>query len=277
MVELVTTTIAANFLLSTMIANVCLGLFSGFLAGLFGIGGGMVIVPILFLLFTAQGLPADLVMIMAVATSLAIIILTATASVFAHHRLGSVMWGKVLQLTPGILVGALLGGSIADAIRSDYLRWLYVIFLLFVGIQMALDSKPKPGTTNDSRLLDVLVAIVIGLLSALVGIGGGTLTVPYLVHCRYPMRNAVATASACGLFIAVASTISYVLLGMKAARLPELCLGYVYLPAFFGVGLGSIITAPLGAKLAHKLPAQQLKRYFAILIFLMVIKIIGEN
>lgn len=248
-------------------------MFSGVLAGLFGIGGGMVIVPVLVFLFTAHGLPTDLVMIMAIATSLATIILTASSSVLAHHRLGSVLWDKVFRLAPGIMLGAILGAVVADYIHAELLRIIFIVFLLYVGTQMALETKLKTGEANYSKLIDFWVAGAIGLISSLVGIGGGTLTVPYLAHCRYPMRNAVASASACGLPIAVAGTLSYMVLGMNAANLPAWSFGYVYLPAFFGVSLGSIFTAPIGANLAHKLPAQQLKRYFSVLIFILAIKL----
>ena len=260
-------------MISIIIASLLLGMFSGVLAGLFGIGGGIVIVPVLVFLFTAHNLPADLIMVMAIATSLASIILTATSSVLAHHRLGSVLWEKVFALAPGIILGAMLGAVVADSINAGLLRFIFIAFLLYVGTQMALGSKPKAGTANYSKSVDFLVAGIIGILSALVGIGGGTLTVPYLAHCRFPMRNAVAIASACGLPIAVASTISYMVLGMKAGNLPAWSLGYVYLPAFFGVGLGSVFTAPIGAKLANKLPAHHLKRYFSVLIFIMAIKL----
>jgi uncharacterized protein len=255
------------------IASLLLGMLSGVLAGLFGIGGGMVIVPVLVFLFTAHELPSDLVMIMAIATSLASIIFTATSSVIAHHRLGSVLWDKVYRLTPGIIVGAVLGAVVADYIHGGVLRMIFIIFLLFVGTQMALEAKPRVGAANYSKLIDFGVAGAIGLFSALVGIGGGTLTVPYLARCRYPMRNAVAIASACGLPIAITSTISYMVLGMDAPDLPSGSFGYVYLPAFLGIVIGSIFTAPIGAKLAHRLPAKRLKRYFSVLIFILAIKL----
>ena len=255
------------------LASILLGLVTGLLAGLFGIGGGLVIVPVLVILFTAQGFPADLVMIMAVASSLAAINLTAISSITAHHRLGSLLWSKVFRLTPSIMIGAALGAVLAKQISADYLRLILVIFLLYVGTQMALQIKPKAGNVVQSKSLDGLVGVVIGLLSAIVGIGGGTLTVPYIVHGQLSMRQAVAIASACGLPIAIVGTISYVLLGWHDARLPELSLGYVYLPAFLGVSLSSIFTAPIGAKLAHRLPAATLKRYFSILLFIMAAKL----
>ena len=254
--------------------SVILGMVSGLLAGLFGIGGGIVIVPVLVLLFTMYGMASDLVMIMSVATSLATIIVTSMASMLAHHRLGSVMWRKVLRLAPGIMIGATLGAVVANHIDADVLRYIFIVFLLYVGVQMAFQIMPEPGAVKESKVLDFIVANLIGLMSSIVGIGGGTLTVPYLVRCRYAMRNAVAISSACGLPIAVAGTISYAALGWNQVQLPGWSLGYVYLPAFLGISLGSSLTAPIGAKLAHRLPAQKLKRYFSILIFLMAVKLV---
>lgn len=255
------------------LASIVLGMVAGLLAGLFGIGGGLVIVPVLVVLFSIQKFPAELVMLMSVATSLATIILTAISSVWAHHRLGSVVWFKVFRLSPGIMIGAAVGAVVAKHISADALRYILVIFLLYVGTQMALQINPKSGVVKQSRALDYTVAVLIGLLSSIVGIGGGTLTVPYLVHGQMLMRNAVAVSSACGLPIAAAGTVSYMLLGRNVPYLPEWSLGYVYLPAFLGVGVSSIFTAPIGAKLAHRLPAKSLKRYFSLLLFAMAAKL----
>ena len=257
-----------------MLVSSVLGIVSGLLAGLFGIGGGLVIVPVLAVLFKAHGFSADLIMIMAVATSLAVISFTAVSSVWAHHRLGSVIWPKVLRLVPGIIVGSAVGAMVAKQISAEGLRIFLVVFLLYVSIQMALEITPKAGLLKQSRLLDFFVAIIIGLLSAIVGIGGGTLTVPYLVRGQMLMRNAVAVSSACGLPIAVAGTTSYILLGLSVGNLPEGSIGYIYLPAFLATGLTSILTAPLGAKLAHRLPAKKLKRYFSLLLFVMAAKLV---
>ena len=260
-------------MIEILLVSILLGIVTGLLAGLFGIGGGLVIVPTLAILFRAQGVPAELVMLMAVATSLATIILTAIASVSAHHRLGSVVWAKVYSLSPGIMVGAMLGAVVAKHISADALRYILVVFLLYVAIQMAFQVKPKPDRIKQSKALDFLAANIIGLLSSIVGIGGGTLTVPYLISGQMLMRNAVAVASACGLPIAVSGTISYAILGWNALDLPEWSLGYVYLPVFFGTGLSSLVTAPIGAKLAHTLPAAKLKRYFSLLLFVMAAKL----
>ncbi|MGR9053424.1 MAG: sulfite exporter TauE/SafE family protein, partial [Gammaproteobacteria bacterium] len=210
------------------------GALAGLLAGLFGIGGGVVLVPILALLFAAHGFPSENIMIMAVATSLATIVITSSASILAHHRLGSLVWRKVFRLAPGIMLGSALGAAAADSISADVLRHIFAAYLCWVGVQMALQIAPAEGSKRSANL-DWPVAIGIGILSALLGIGGGTLTVPYLVKCRYPMRNAVAISSACGLPIAVAGTVSYALLGRAQVGLPEGSLGYVYLPAFVGI------------------------------------------
>jgi len=260
-------------MIELVLASILLGMAAGFLAGLFGIGGGLIMVPVLVMLFSAQGFPTHLVMIMSIATSLATIIFTSVSSLLMHHRLGAVMWPKVFRLAPGIMIGAGIGAVIADRIEADLLRLIFTGYLLYVGTHMAIQSRPKPGRSQSSGLLDFVVAVVIGLMSSLVGIGGGTLTVPYLVHFQTPMRNAVAVASACGLPIAVAGTVSYAVLGRNSLQLPEWSLGYVYLPAFSGILLSSIFTAPIGARLANRLPAQQLKRYFSLLIFAMAVKL----
>lgn len=260
-------------MLSIFLASLVLGLVAGLLAGMFGIGGGLVIVPVLAFVFKAQGFPPDMILLMAVATSLATIALTAIASVRAHHRLGAVLWPKVWRLSPMIMVGAAVGAVLAKQLPADSLRMVLVVFLCYVGIQMALQSKPKPGRGNPPLWLDSGAATLIGLMSAVVGIGGGTLTVPYLVYGQLPMRNAVAISSACGLPIALAGTASYAALGWDASFLPEGFLGYVSVPAFLGVGLTSMLTAPLGAKLAHRLPAAQLKRYFSVLLWVMAAKL----
>jgi uncharacterized membrane protein YfcA len=255
-------------------ASMMLGAVAGLFAGLFGIGGGLIMVPVLAMLFAAQGFATENVMIMSVATSLATIILTAIASVIAHHRLGAVIWPKVYRLVPGIMVGSALGAVIADRISGELLRYIFIVYLLYAALQLALQRKPNPGRTSSPLLLDYVAALVIGGLSAIIGIGGGTLTVPYLVHFQTPIRNAVAVSSACGLPIALAGTASYVWLGWQAPLLPEWSLGYIYLPSFAGIVLTSVMTAPIGAKLAGVIPAQKLKRYFALLLLIIAAKMI---
>lgn len=261
-------------MVENFLGSILLGAAAGLMAGLFGIGGGLIIVPILAVLFASQGFPEELVMIMSVATSLATIVFTSVSSVLAHHRLRAVLWDKVLVLGPGIMVGAAAGAVIADHVSGTVLRFIFIIYLLCVGLQMALQLKPEPGQQQPSKGLDLGAAGLIGLLSSLLGIGGGTLIVPFLVHFQTPMRNAVAIASACGLPIAVVGTIGYAILGRDALQLPDWSLGYIYVPSFLGIVLTSTYTAPIGAKLAHKLPAEELKRYFSLLLFVMAAKLI---
>lgn len=251
-----------------------LGACAGLLSGLFGIGGGIILVPFLAWLFAAQGGPADTVMLMAVATSLATIIFTALSSVSAHHRMAAVLWPIVYRLVPGIVLGSAVGALLADRMPAEMLQTVFAGYLLIVALQMGLQIQPKPDKVKFSNRLMFTAGGLIGTLSSLLGIGGGTLTVPFLTKCRIPMRNAVAISSACGLPIAVAGTISYVGLGWQASPLPKGCLGFIYLPAFVGIVASSVVFAPLGAKLAHHLPTQRLKRLFSLFLVTVACKMV---
>ncbi len=259
-------------MIEIFLMSLLLGAVAGVLAGLFGLGGGLVIVPVLVWMFDWQHFNPDLRMIMAVATSLATIVPTAMASVKAHHQLGAVIWCKFLRLFPGIVVGAVFGAMFADKISADSLRWLFIAYLCYVGSSMALQLKPVLVLKKQEAWQDYIASTLIGGISSLLGIGGGTLTVPYLVGQKLQMKNAVAVSSACGLPIALAGAFSYALLGWNVAGLPDGSVGYVYVPAFLGVVSLSVLTAPYGAKLAHHLPAQELKRYFSIMLFILAVK-----
>ncbi|KAF3982415.1 MAG: sulfite exporter TauE/SafE family protein [Methylococcales symbiont of Hymedesmia sp. n. MRB-2018] len=259
-----------EFFLLTML----LGAIAGLLAGLFGLGGGVIIVPALLWLFTEQQFQQQEVMIMAVATSLASIILTSISSLISHHKLGNIIWAKVFKLTPGILLGSAMGAKLTDWITADNLKWFFVSYLVYFGLRMAYQSSSKSSGRKASSWMDYLAGNGIGLISSLLGIGGGTLTVPYLVSRQIAMKNAVAISSVCGLPIALSGTITYVWLGWEKTVLPEWSLGYVYLPAFLGITICSILTAPIGAKLANRLAAKKLKRYFSVVILLIAIKMI---
>jgi uncharacterized membrane protein YfcA len=255
---------------------ICLlfGALAGLLAGLFGVGGGLVLVPFFVALFAMQGFAETHIMLMAVATSLATIIVTSLASIWAHQRLGTLLWDLALRLSPGVFLGGILGALIADDLPAAALRTIFAVFMLYAGMQMALQLKPHADRREPKSRLLAFAGTAIGALAAILGIGGGTLTVPLLVKFNYPMRNAVAVSSACGLPVAISGTISYALLGWQKSGLPDGSLGYVYLPAFFGIIATSILFAPLGAKLAHKLPTQLLKRYFAFLLFIVALKLL---
>mgnify|MGYP002525033080 CR=1 FL=1 len=250
-----------------------LGALAGFLAGLFGIGGGLIIVPILIWLFEYQGIPDALIMIMAIATSLATIVVTALASINAHYKLGTINWQTVYHLAPGILVGVIAGAFIADSLPSQMLRTIFTAYLLYTATKMALQLKTKASQLHLSRSLLTISGVVIGLLSTLLGIGGGTLTVPLLVSANVAMRNAVGIASACGFPIALVATVSYGLLGMQTTSVPSWSLGYIYLPAFFGIVSTSVVMAPYGARIANHLSTDKLKRYFSVMLLFAALKL----
>jgi uncharacterized membrane protein YfcA len=253
------------------------GSLAGILSGLFGIGGGVVIVPFLVWFFSMRGFPPDSVMIMAVATSLATIVVTSVSSVLAHHRLGAVRWNVVFRLAPGILIGSVLGSVIADRLPPHWFKLIFALFLLYVAARLVIGAKTKDGRTRTpGGWVYSSAGIGIGAVSSILGIGGGTLSVPFLVKCRFPIRNAVAISSACGFPIALAGSVTYIVLGWEKPVLPAWSLGYIYLPAFAGIVTSSIPFAPIGAKLAHRLPTRKLRRMFAIVVLIVGVKLLWQ-
>jgi uncharacterized membrane protein YfcA len=244
------------------------GAFSGLVAGLFGVGGGVVIVPVLTLLFESQGVDPAVVIKVAVGTSLATIVVTSISSIYSHHRRGAVDWPIWRRIVPGILVGALAGAFIVDLMPGQVLYLAFVAFLYLMALRMFFGQvgghRPLPGTPGISG-----GGVVIGVISALMGIGGGTLSVPFLTYCSVPVKRAVATAAAIGLPIALSSTAGMLYTGLDESGLPEGSIGYVNLPAFGGIVVASVLFAPLGARLAHRLPDRWLKRAFALFLVLM--------
>lgn len=245
------------------------GMLAGLLAGMLGVGGGLVIVPVLAYLFSLQGFDNALIMQMAIGTSLATIVLTSLSSIRAHQRRGAVLWPVVARLTPGIIVGAWCGAAVAHLLPSDTLRTLFGLFELAVAAQMALELAAAPHRQLPGVGGSALAGGVIGTVSAIVGIGGGTLTVPFLTWCNVEMRRAVATSAACGLPIALAGALAFMITGWNQPMLPAFSGGYLYGPAVLGIGVTSILLAPLGARFAHTLPVRTLRRFFAL--FLLVI------
>lgn len=254
------------------------GILAGLLSGLFGIGGGIVVVPLLAWVFPSQGFPDERIMVMAVATSLAAIVFTSMASVHTHHRLGAVQWDWVGRLTPGLLTGTALGALAGDCLPSAMLKFLYALFLLYVATRMAFGGKPAPRPAGHAgRWCVAGVGLGIGTMSAVLGIGGGTLTVPYLARQGLALKNAVAVSSACGLPIALVGAVVYGWLGWKHSGLPPYSIGYVYLPALVGIAACSAWTAPWGARLAHRLPAERMKRLFAVLLVLVAARFFQQG
>jgi uncharacterized membrane protein YfcA len=250
------------------------GMFAGILAGLLGVGGGIVIVPGLVFIFSSQGLPAEHIMQTALGTSLGTIMFTSMSSFRAHHARGAVNWGIVGRITPGILVGTFCGTYLAARLSGAALKGFFGVFLLYVATQMLLDIKPKPSRALPGLPGMTGAGAVIGAVSSLAGIGGGTLTVPFMTWCNTPMHQAIGTAAAIGFPIALAGTAGYLVNGLAARGMPDYHLGFIYLPALAGVAVVSMLTAPLGAKLAHALPVRALKRFFAVFLYLVAGKML---
>lgn len=250
------------------------GAVAGIIAGLLGVGGGIVVVPALYWIFTMQGLPQAEMMHLALGTSLATIVFTSFSSFRAHAARGAVRWDIFRHFTPGILIGAFLGSWTAARLSSRSLRVAFMLLLYYVSIQMLLNIKPKASRQLPGTLGLGTAGGVIGLLSNLVGIGGGIMTVPFLSWCNVPIHVAVGTAAAIGLPIAIAGAIGYVINGLVATDLPPLCLGFVYLPALCGIVAMSVLTAKLGARLAHTLPVVVLKRVFALFLLAMATRML---
>lgn len=249
-----------------------LGALAGAVAGLLGIGGGLIIVPALASIFAAQGFDSEIIMHLALGTSLATIVVTSISSILTHHRRGAVMWPVVTRLSGGIVVGAMAGAIMAEQLSSVWLQKLFALFTLLVAAQMALAWWPQGARQLPGRVALAGVGGAIGLVSAVVGIGGGTMTTPFLLWCNSTTRSAIATSAACGLPIALAGAVGYWLVGLGSDLLPANSSGYIYWPALLGVVASSVIFASLGARLTHHLPAAFLKKGFSLLLL-----VIGLN
>ncbi|MBN2646815.1 MAG: sulfite exporter TauE/SafE family protein [Thiotrichales bacterium] len=249
------------------------GAFVGLAAGLLGIGGGLIIVPVLTSVL-AYYMDSTQIVHIAIATSLATIMVTSLSSVRAHHQHGAVRWDAFKLLTFGVLIGAFIGGWVSQYLNARALSILFGVIELLIAINMLLAIKPNPSRQLPGLMGNTFAGVIIGKLSSIVGIGGGTLTTPYLVWNNISMHQAIATSTAVSLPVAVAGTIGFILAGMQAEDLPPYTTGYVYWPAFFGIILTSIFTAPIGARLAHRLPVAPLKRIFGVFLLLLAAKML---
>lgn len=250
------------------------GAFTGVIAGLLGVGGGLIIVPVLVMLFQQWGFADSMLMHLAIGTSLATIVVTAVSSLYAHHRHGAVDWTVFRRLTPGIVVGALAGAVVADFMPTRALQLFFAVFEIAVAIQIGFQLMASPQRTLPRTVGMTAASGVIGALSAVVGIGGGTLTVPFLVWCNITLRKAVATSSAIGLPIAVAGAVGFAVTGWNAPQLPAWSSGYIYWPAFAAIAAASALFAPVGARLAHTLPVHVLRRFFAIFLAVLGVRML---
>ncbi|MEZ5662011.1 MAG: sulfite exporter TauE/SafE family protein [Burkholderiaceae bacterium] len=249
---------------------VALGLCTGFLAGLLGIGGGMIMVPFITAILTARGVSPDLAVKVAIATSMSTIVFTSISSLRAHHKRGAVRWDIVRGLAPGIVLGAIVASlGVFSVLKGASLALVFALFISFSATQMLLDRKPKASRGLPGTAGQVGAGSVVGFLSGLVGAGGGFASVPFMTWCNVAIHQAVATSAALGLPIALANTLGYVISGQGVEGLPAGSLGYVFAPALAVIATASVIMAPWGVKAAHALPVRSLKRVFATILYLL--------
>lgn len=256
---------AAGLIAQLLLMGAC----GGFLAGLLGIGGGMILVPFMAMIFTARHIAPELVLHMAIATSLATILFTSVSSVRAHHRHHAVQWRIALLLTPGIVAGAWLGPWIGKQMNTATLSLLFGVFVACIATQMLRPAKPAGARALPGTAGMFAAGGVIGVLAGLVGAGGGFISIPFMSWCNVKLHHAVATSAALGFPIALAGTISNIYFGWNAAGLPPHSLGFIYLPALLVIALASVTMAPLGARMAHTLPVRRLQRIFAAILYLL--------
>lgn len=254
-----------------------IGIIAGLLSGLLGIGGGLIVVPGLLFAFSLQDIPQYLNMHLAVGSSLASISLTNLVSIYAHHKYGAINWKATLLLSPGLMLGGFSGALLAGFLPAQILRITFSVFVFIaatqigIGVFNSIPNRQLPGIFISS-----IIGLVIGAISALLGIGGGSIIVPYLVWHNVPIRQAVATAAACGLPPALASALGYLISGWNVAALPTYSSGFIYWPAFIGIVLTSTLFARIGAKLAHQLPTLLLRRIFAVFLYIIGIYMLGD-
>lgn len=260
--------------MTAFVLYILLGGVAGVLAGLLGIGGGLVIVPVLTIMFTSFGMNEAYILHMALGTSLTSIIFTSISSMLAHHKREAVIWPTVLRITPGIIAGTLAGSWLASMLSTNFLKIFFSIFLFYVATQMLLGIKPKPARTIPKAPGMFAAGSIIGVFSSLVGIGGGSLSVPFLIWCNTKMHKAIGTSAAIGFPIAIAGAAGYIMTGIGIEGLPKYSLGFVNLTALLGIVTASMACAPLGAKLAHNLPVDKLKKIFAGLLYILAARML---
>lgn len=253
--------------LTLVLILLLMGVGGGFAAGLLGVGGGMVLVPFVTMVFAARQFPPNVVVHMAIATALATILFTSLSSVRAHHLHGAVRWPIVARLAPGVLIGSWLGPWIGKQLDTSLLALVFGLFVAFSATQMILNKKPSAARELPPAPGMFAVGALIGVVSGLVGAGGGFLSVPFMSWCNVKMHNAVATSAALGFPIALSGTLSNIYFGWNEPGLPAWSLGYIYLPALLVIALASVTMAPVGARAAHRMPVVKLKRIFAMVLY----------
>jgi len=253
---------------------VAIGAAVGFFAGMLGIGGGAIMVPLLVILFDAQGLPKSHILHLAVGTGMATILFTSVASVRAHASRGAIRWDIARNITPGILVGGLVGSWIASFIPPLVFAALFTAVIYIAATNLLIDRKPKPSREAPGFAGMSVFGFVVSAASAFAAIGGAFLTVPFMLWCNVPMLQAIGTAAVIGFPIALSGTVGFIATGLRETGLPPYTVGFVYLPALAGIVVTSMLMAPVGAAAAHRLPTVWLKRIFALLFYVMATKML---
>jgi uncharacterized membrane protein YfcA len=257
-----------------MLAYVAAGAFVGFFAGLLGIGGGMTLVPVLAAMFAAQQLAPDHTVHLALGTGMASIMFTSTASVRMHHRLGGVDWSLVRRMGPGMVAGSLLATALSGWLPQRVLALSFAAIVYAGATQILLGKRPVAGRTLPGTPALLSVGLLIGVVCGLVSAGGAFMTVPFMLFCGLAMTTAIGTGAALGVPVAIVGTLGYMFSGRQVADLPPSALGFVYGPALLGIVAGSVLTAPLGARAAHRMPVAALRRVFAGLLYVLASKML---
>ena len=251
-----------------------LGTFSGVLAGLFGIGGGIIIIPTFFYVFSFLGFADQILSHMVLGSSLGVIVFSSLSSTFSHNSKGAVNWELIKVVAPSIIIGSGLGGITAGLLESNVLQGLVALFLVVASIQLIFEFPPPPQNPRTNLVGPMIAGGGIGWLSGVFGIGGGIFSVPYFYHRGLKMMNAIGTSAACGIPIALAGSISYIVIGYDNINLPNNSIGFVYLPATIIVGLTSSLTAKFGVNIAHRMKQKKLRIGFAFLVMIMALNLL---
>ncbi|MGC2520116.1 MAG: sulfite exporter TauE/SafE family protein [Burkholderiales bacterium] len=253
---------------------IAIGATVGFFAGMLGIGGGAIMVPLLVMLFEAQGLPRTHILHLAVGTAMATILFTSVSSVRAHAMRGAIRWDIAWRMTPGILVGGLVGSGIAAFIPTAAFAALFTGVIYIAATNMLLDRKPKPSRRAPGIAGTSLAGFVISATSSFAAIGGAFLSIPFMLWCNVPLLSAIGTAAAIGFPIALSGSVGFIVTGLQQAGLPSHSLGFVFLPALGGIVVASVLMAPVGAAAAHRLPTKWLRRIFAALFYVLATRML---
>jgi uncharacterized protein len=253
-----------------------LGAVAGFAAGLLGIGGGILLVPFLTILFAWQGMPSNMIIHAAIATSMACILLTSISSVWAHHQRGTVKWPIVMAMAPGVIIGGLVaGGAVFAVLHTAWLSLFFALSVAYSGWHMLRNKKPKPSRQMPGPIGNTAVGAGIGFFSGLVGAGGGIMFVPFMVWCNVALPNAISTSAALSLPVALANTVGYVVSGLNESISRPGMVGFIYWPALLIV-CTSVLTAPLGARMSQLLPLRTLQRVFAIFLLVLAVYMLAK-